>query len=167
MPLLIFKWALSKSSQIAPRPSRSIEILPTLTVLSGYAKYFIGRSEETEAHVQEAIRLSPRDTLAYLWLGAPGYANISLGADEEAVAWLRRSVDANRNFPLYQFFLAAALGQLGRLDEARSAVQAGLALNPTFTISRFRVGAPSDNPTFLAQRERLCEGMRKAGVPEE
>jgi tetratricopeptide (TPR) repeat protein len=131
----------------------------------GIAKHFIGRSEETEAHVQEAIRLSPRDTLAYLWLGAPGYAKIHLG-DEEAVAWLRRSIDANRNFPLYHFVFAAALGQLGRLDEAQSAVQAGLALNPTFTISRFRAGSPSDNPTFLAQRERLCGGMRKAGVPE-
>ena len=45
----------------------------------GIAKHFIGRSEETEAHVHEAIRLSPRDTLAYLWLGAPGYAKISSG----------------------------------------------------------------------------------------
>jgi TolB-like protein/class 3 adenylate cyclase len=133
----------------------------------GIAKHFIGRSEETEAHVHEAIRLSPRDTLAYLWLGAPGYAKIHLGDDEGAVAWLRRSIDANSNFPLYHFFLAAALGQLGRPDEARSAVQAGLALNPTFTISRFRAGAPSDNPIFLAQRERICEGMRKAGAPEE
>jgi tetratricopeptide (TPR) repeat protein len=122
----------------------------------GIAKHFIGRSEETEAHVHEAIRLSPRDTLAYLWLGAPGYAKIHLGDHEGAAAWLRRSIDANSNFPLYHFFLAAALGQLGQLDEARSAVQAGLALNPTFTISRFRAGAPSDNPTFLAQRERIC-----------
>jgi TolB-like protein/class 3 adenylate cyclase/Flp pilus assembly protein TadD len=133
----------------------------------GIAKHFIGRSEETDAHVQEAIRLSPHDALAYLWLGALGLAKINLGADEEAVDWLRRSIDANRNFPVYHFALAAALGQLCRLDEARSAVQAGLALNPTFTISRFRAGAPSDNPTFLAQRERFCEGMRKAGVPEE
>ena len=117
--------------------------------------------------MHEAIRLSPRDTLAYLWLGAPGYAKIYLCDDEGAVAWLRRSIDANSNFPLYHFFLAAALGQLGRLDEARSAVQAGLALNPTFTISRFRAGAPSDNPTFLAQRERICEGMCKALAPEE
>ena len=109
----------------------------------------------------------PRDTLAYLWLGAPGYAKIYLGDDEGAVAWLRRSIDSNSNFPLYQFILAAALGLIGRLDEARSAVQAGLALNPSFTISRFRAGAPSDNPTFLAQRERICEGMRKAGLPEE
>jgi TolB-like protein/class 3 adenylate cyclase len=133
----------------------------------GIAKHFIGRSEETEAHVQEAIRLSPRDTLAYLWLGAPGYANIHLGDDAKAVVWLRRSIDANRNFPLYHFVLAAALAQLGRLDEARSTVQAGLALHPTFTVSRLNASPPSDDPTFLARRERLIHGMRKAGVPEE
>jgi hypothetical protein len=63
--------------------------------------------------------------------------------------------------------LAAALAHLDQLDEARSAVQAGLALNPTFTISRLRAAASSGNPTFLAQRERIYEGMRKAGVPEE
>jgi hypothetical protein len=39
--------------------------------------------------------------------------------------------------------------------------------NPTFTIARNRAGATSDNPTYLAQRERLLDGMRKAGVPEE
>ena len=52
------------------------------------------------------------------------------------------------------------------MNEARAAAQAGLALNPTFTISRFRPGRPSDNPTYLAQRERFIDGMRKAGVPE-
>ena len=53
-----------------------------------------------------------------------------------------------------------------RLSEARSATKAGLALDPTFTIRRFRAGASSDNPTYLAQRERVYDGMRKAGVPE-
>jgi hypothetical protein len=43
---------------------------------------------------------------------------------------------------------------------------AGLAINPAYTISRFRAGLFSDNPTFLAQRERVYEGLRKAGVPE-
>ena len=48
--------------------------------------------------------------------------------------------------------LAAALAQLGRLDEAHSAVKAGLALNPAFSISRARAlwTAMSDDPTYLA-----------------
>ena len=44
--------------------------------------------------------------------------------------------------------------------------QAGLALNPGFTIRRYRAGAQSDNPLFLKRRERMIEDMRKAGVPE-
>jgi hypothetical protein len=47
-----------------------------------------------------------------------------------------------------------------------SAAQEGLALNPTFTITRARAAPPSDNPIYLAQRERIYEGMRKARVPE-
>jgi len=61
---------------------------------------------------------------------------------------------------------AAALEELGRPDEARAEIQAALALDPKFTIRRFRAGAQSDNPVFLKQRERAMEGMRKAGAPE-
>ena len=61
--------------------------------------------------------------------------------------------------------VATALALLGRLDEARAAVQAGLALDPSFTIRRYR-GTPNNDPTFLAGRERICKGMRMAGVPE-
>jgi len=132
----------------------------------GHAKYYLGRGAETEAHVQEALRLSPRDTEAYIWMMFAGLAKLQLGADEEAVARFGRSVDINRSHPRAHFFLAAALAQLGRLDEARSAVEAGLALNPSFTIRRFRAGALGDNPTYLAGRERIYEGMRTAGVPE-
>jgi hypothetical protein len=53
------------------------------------------------------------------------------------------------------------------LNEARAATKARLELDPNFTIRRFRAGASSNNPTYLAQRERVIDGLRKAGVPEE
>ena len=84
------------------------------------------------------------------------------------MAWLRRSIEINRSFPRSHFYLAAALARLGRLAEARSAAEAGLALHPTFTVSRFRAGAPSDdNPPRPAGYERIIDGLRKAGVPEQ
>jgi hypothetical protein len=95
-----------------------------------------------------------------------GIAKLSLGADAEAVAWLRHSIEANRNFLVGQFYLAAGLALLGSLDEARAAGQEGLVLYPNFTLRRFRAAAASSNPTFLAQRERIIEGMRLAGLPE-
>jgi TolB-like protein/class 3 adenylate cyclase len=61
----------------------------------GMAKYMIGRGTETEAHVREALRLSPRDPQAYQWISYAGTAKLWQGADAEAVAWLRRSVEAN------------------------------------------------------------------------
>jgi hypothetical protein len=74
--------------------------------------------------------LSPRDTNSFVRIGIVGSAKLHLGADEEAVTWLRRSNEANRNHPIAHFYLAAALARLGRLDEARDAMHAGLALNP-------------------------------------
>jgi len=121
---------------------------------------------ETETHVNEALRLSPHDPVAFRWMLFAGLAKLHLAADTEAVAWLRRSIEANRNFSMTHFFLATALALRGARDEARAAVQAGLTLDPRFTISRFRANAPSDDPTFLAKRERVYEGMRLAGVPE-
>ena len=132
----------------------------------GITKSYIGRGEETEAHINEALRLSPRDTFTFRRLLFGAVAKLQLGADAEAVAWLRRSIEANRSYPLAHFLLAAALALLGELDQARAAAQAGLTLDPTFTIRRYRVNAPSDDPSFLATRQRFYEGMRMAGVPE-
>jgi tetratricopeptide (TPR) repeat protein len=132
----------------------------------GSARFFSGRSEETEAHIQEAFRLSPRDIYAYLWMGFVASAKLQLNADAEAVTWLRRSIETNPNWPFSHFLLATALTLLGSLDEARAAAQAGLALDPSFTIRRLHERANSDNPAYLAKRERLYEGMRIAGVPE-
>jgi TolB-like protein len=136
--------------------------------LMGYGKLFIGRSNETELHIVEALRLSPRDPRAFAWMCFAGMSKIGVDADEQAVEWLRQSIEANRNFPHSHFFLASAFAHLGRVDEARSAVQAGLALNPAYCISRDRGvwTAVSNHPTFLAQLERYHDGARKAGAPE-
>jgi TolB-like protein len=135
--------------------------------LIGCAKVFLGRGAETEAHINEALRLSPRDTRTHRWMTIVGFANAQLEANAEAVFWMRRGLDANRNYSTAHFELAAALARLGELDEARAKVQAGLALDPSFTIRRFRdVKARSDNLTFLAMVDRMIEGMRMAGVPE-
>jgi TolB-like protein/class 3 adenylate cyclase len=143
--------------------------LASAHAIIGFAKIYIGLAEETEAHVGEALRLSPRDTNVYVWMNFAGLAKLHIGSYEQAVAWLRRAIEVNRNYPAVYFHLAAALAQLGRLDEAGSAVKAGLALNPTYALSHARVtrAARSDDPTYLAQLESFVDGLRKAGVPEQ
>jgi TolB-like protein/DNA-binding winged helix-turn-helix (wHTH) protein/Flp pilus assembly protein TadD len=132
----------------------------------GYAKVYLGRSEETETHIHHALRLSPHDPNAFMWMAVAGGAALHLGRDKAAVAWLRRSIDLYANFPLTHFLLAAALGNLGRLAEARKAVDTATALDPTLSIKRMRDHDYSDDAVYLKTRERIIEGLRKAGIPE-
>lgn len=149
---------------------RALALDPNLAgahAIIGLAKLIYGHPEQTEAHELEALRVSPHDTDANVWIAYIALSKLYLGADEDAIATYRRALEINRNYPLGYFYVAAALVELGRLDEVRAAVQAGLALNPGFTIRRYRDGAQSDNPVFLKRREQIIEAMRKAGVPEE
>ncbi len=99
----------------------------------GLAKITMGRAEEAESHVDQAFRLSPTDAVAFMWTHVRGLAKFHLGADEEAVALFRRSVDSSRNYPLNHFYMAAALANLGRIDEAQAEVKAGHALAPNYS----------------------------------
>ncbi len=132
----------------------------------GSVKIALGRAEEAEAHIAEAMRLSPRDSGVNVFYAILGLAKLMLGKDEEALAWLRKSVESNRSSPLAIFTYAAALALVGRIEEARAQVQAGLAIAPEFTIRRYRLGGVSDNPTYCQQRERVIDGLRRAGAPE-
>jgi hypothetical protein len=56
-----------------------------------------------------------------------------------------------------------ALVQLGRTDEARSAVLIFLELAPNATVNRLRELLPVRNPDYL---NLILDGMTKAGLPE-
>ena len=133
----------------------------------GVGQYLAGRNEETEGHVLEALRISPRDVAAPRWMTAVALAEVSAGRDEKAVHWATRAIELAPSSSLANLLLAAALARLDRIEEAREAARAGLELNPGFTIARFRSSTFSDHPVYLAGRERIYEGMRKAELPEE
>jgi tetratricopeptide (TPR) repeat protein len=160
----------NRAAQGIAQCERALALDRNLALAHGYigmAKWFVGRGEETEGDIDEAFRLSPRDTLAYSWTALAGIAKVFLGRYEEAVARMRQSIEINGNFSTVHFYLAVALAELGQLDDARTAVKNGLAIDSRFTILRYRNSAPSDNPTFMKARERNYVAMRKAGVPEE
>jgi tetratricopeptide (TPR) repeat protein len=127
---------------------------------------FIGRAEEADRGLVEALRLSPRDMLVPAWLSDMGTSKALLGKHEEALTWFGRSIDSNRRAWMPHFLSAACLAHLSRSEEARYSAMKGLLLQPTFSIGRFRALAFSDNDVYLAQRERICEGFRLAGVPD-
>ncbi len=107
----------NRAAQGIAECEHALELNPNLAMAHasiGLGKIYIGRADETEAHIAEALRLSPRDMTAQGWMTFAGVAKNHLGSYEEAAAWCRRAIEANRNHPPAYFWLAAALAQLGR-----------------------------------------------------
>ncbi len=132
----------------------------------GLMKFFLGRAGDTRGHVEEAIRLSPRDPLLFHWHFFVGVADVYLGRVVRGLESLRISVEINPNWGLSQFVLAGALALAGLPAEAAEVCAVARRLAPNFTIAKFRGEVVSDNPIYLAQREHFYRGLRLAGVPE-
>ena len=134
----------------------------------GLGKMFLGRPEETEAHVLEALRLSPRDPLAHIWMMTAGSSKNLLGRWEDAVAWSRRAIETNRTHPQPHIELAIALAQMGRVGEARASIATVMEMIPNFSISHGRAAwtAICEEPAWLAEIEAQLQVLRAIGVPE-
>ena len=132
----------------------------------GVMKFLLGRADETRAHVVKAMRLSPRDPFLFQWHFFIGLADVYRGRVIRGIESLRKTVEINPNWGHSHFMLAGALALAGLLGEAAEVCAVARRLAPDFTIAKFRAEAVSDNPVFLAQRERVYEGLRSAGVPK-
>jgi tetratricopeptide (TPR) repeat protein len=132
----------------------------------GSTKIVLGRPLESFVHIDAAMRLSPRDPRISMWQMFRGVAHLQLEEDEAALDWLARSVRLNPGGRFGRLFYASALAVAGREDEARVQMAEFRKLAPDFTLARMKQVEPSDEPAFLAQRQRIYEGLRRAGLPE-
>jgi class 3 adenylate cyclase/TolB-like protein/tetratricopeptide (TPR) repeat protein len=139
-------------------------LAPAYAALGG-AEIRAGHSEEAFTPLQMAIRLSPRDPLLNISYFYICHAYTHLAKDDEAIKWCRRSV-AVSPFWIAYVDLASAYAWTGRIEEAHAAVAQLLKLMPNYTVERWANEKFSDNPIFLAQYQRIVEGLRKAGLPE-
>ena len=97
-----------------------------------------------------------------------GWAFFMKQQDDQAIEWLRRAEGGD---VFTELILAAALALTGQQADAHETLKRYLAVNgvTTTTIAQLRKQQLSlaDNPTWVAYNERLFEGLRKAGMPEE
>ena len=121
----------------------------------------VGRPAEGLEFIETAIRLDPRSDYLY----RQGDAQFHLERYEEAAATLLRATKRNPADEWNFFLLAAAYGQLGREQEARSAIETFNNIRIE-TLQRPYTLADIDYWTFKqsAERERLRNGLRKAGL---
>ena len=106
--------------------------------------------------------LAPADPMFPLWEYFYAIAYFFKHDYEQAVAIGRRAAKANPDFVNGYKPLIAALGHLGRLEEATPYIDKLLRLEPNFTVMSFGTVYP-----FLreADRDHYMQGLLLAGVP--
>jgi adenylate cyclase len=144
---------------------RALTISPNMAgahYAKGASLISAGRSKEGVAALERSIRLDPRRS-------AVRFNQIALalyftGEYDAAVDAANRAIRSSPNYPNPYRWLAAALGQLGRIEEAKQALEKAIAIAPASFRMYVRERAPWRRPEDHAH---MLDGLRKAGMPEE
>jgi hypothetical protein len=127
---------------------------------------FLGRAEDGFSGLETALRLSPRDPEVAGWQEEVCILHNCLAQWEQAIEWCDKALADRPESPYTPIHLAAANAWSGHMKEAREAVAHLQKVYPGFTVQKYAGLHFSDDPTFTAQRARIIEGLRKAGLPE-
>jgi TolB-like protein/class 3 adenylate cyclase/Tfp pilus assembly protein PilF len=132
---------------------------------------FAGRPDRALEFANTAIRLSPRDPSLSWFYHDKGWAFFMKGQYNQAIEWLGRAAAMAPSQKFTQLLLASALALTGHEAEAHATLQRYLALagvNST-TVAQLRAGqlALADNAAWVEYNERLFDGLRKAGMPNQ
>jgi adenylate cyclase len=129
-------------------------------LVKGAALAYSNRSSEARGAVLTALRLSPRDPLGAIMRLVLTVVHYFSGDYADALAIARSTVRDYPDYPLPYRYLAASLGQLGRIDEARIALEQAMTISPV----AFDLHVRPRPPWFRREdHEHMLEGLRKAG----
>jgi len=145
---------------------RAEELNPNVAFVSmfiGVALLFAGEGlDRALAHLEHAIRVSPGDPGAYTFWAMAALCHFFAGRDEMAVQMARRSVDIYPDWDSTYWVLVPALARLGRMEEARNALENLRMLSPHITGSLLRRTLPFRDTNML---ETMVNGLIEAGLP--
>ena len=130
----------------------------------GNSLAYAGRLDEAIPCFQEAMRISPHDPYRWAFLTYGAMAFLFRSDFESAAQWAYNAVRVPNAHYGAHVALVAALGHLGRAEEATSVIGELLALRPGFScrIARQRLFYLKDQ----RQVELYIDGLRRAGLPE-
>ena len=143
---------------------KAIELDPNYAdaiAMQSWNRHYSGDAEAALQGFERALELNPRAPFPYL--NAMAEINFSLGNYEKSLELNEIAISRNAEALRQRIFMAAALVNLGRIDDAEWEVEEALALQPELSISSLHFIAPYKDPERL---EDLSSALRKAGLPE-
>ena len=148
---------LRKAIELNPSYSQAYHGLGMVLTLAGQ----LDEARTAEEYVE---RLSPRDPILWASTVCHALADVLAGDTEAALVWAQKTLQLPRAKGYWPHAVyAAALVQAGRVEEARSEVQAALRELPKLSISYAAQSLPTKHPGGL---DPYLDALRTAGLPE-
>jgi len=160
-------WVHADYESALAEAQRALEMSPNFAYahhMLGATLIFSGRPKEGIAALERSIRLDPRHPRSAVRLNHMALGLYFAREYTAAVDVAKRAIRLYPEFPNPYRWLAAALGQLGRIDEANEALGRAIAIMPASFETNVRNRVPWMRPEDHAH---MLDGLRKAGMPEE
>jgi adenylate cyclase len=135
----------------------------------GNSLTLVGRPAEAPPFVERAIRLSPYDPSIGVFQWIIGRALFFTDQYEEAIVWLRKSVEIRPNIWYPRLYLVSAYALADMSERATRALSEfnRIFANPVYSLSVVEARErqePNDNPIAIAARAKFHEGLLRAGM---
>jgi TolB-like protein len=145
---------------------RAIEVHPNSTFVRNRAGAVYANSGESDKAIDQvaiALRMNPLDNITSTFTFTVGaVAHFFARRFEESLRWGRRATAITPQAEIPRWCAAAALGHLGRIDEARAEIDGILVLHPIATLARARRASLQHDWMY----DLYLDGLRRAGLPE-
>jgi adenylate cyclase len=158
-----FLWYRGDFEGALAEADRALAISPNLPfahAIRGQTLIFSGHRQEGLMALYTSIRLDPHDPMLPSRLNIVALGLYYSRQYEAAVETAQQAIRSNPDYPHPYRWLAAALGQLGRVEEAKEALERAIAVAPgsfdMYVSNRVPWMRPEDHADMV-------EGLRKAG----
>jgi adenylate cyclase len=141
---------------------RAVELNPNNAFAHGILGTALDSAGETVDGIRElelALQLNPQDSQNHVFINTIARAHLISRRYDLAVEWALKSIQSRSDFPHAHHILASALGHLGQVDEAITALQACEKIQPGFVARRGDWRPYRDD----ADNQHIFDGIRKTG----
>ena len=136
-----------------------------------YAKLSAGSTEDAIPLLEEAIRLSPRNSDISSWYYAIGRTHLMEARVDQAMFWLEKALRANPEVgPQPHAWLAAAYALNGEVQRATTELAEARRLSSDdrySSVSRLKAMIAREPNVRVLLETTYFAGLRKAGMPEQ
>ena len=156
-------WSRGETEDAVMLSQKAVELSPNHADNAAFLSMIlsdVGKPKEALERIRTAMRLSPTCPHWYLWLVGKSYR--AMGQYELAIPALQEAIEREPESTTARIWLTDSLVEIDRLEDAKSAAQGLLELQPTFSVEESSLEATYD----AAKWDRIMKNLRKAGLPE-